>query len=137
MISFYHQWAATSRFPTYFADFCRAQRKAEQRLWGVPAPHAGTCWSRDEMIVVFDLYVRKDQVQGDPEIRQLASLTGRTEASIVMRLGNFVHVDPLNPNEGLVGGRAQCEPVFEEYAEAPDWLSQDAACARQRLAERQ
>ena len=82
---------------------------------------------------MLDLYVRKGNVPTDPEIAALAKLTGRTEASIAMRLGNFMHVDPRSPNEGLAGGWAQCDPLFREFDGVPDLLAEEAASARQRL----
>ena len=87
------------------------------------------------MIVVLDLYVRKGHAQQDPEVFELARLTGRTESSIVLRLGNYMHVDPKNSNQGMLGGRAQCEPLFQEFEGKPLRLADEAADARRRLAE--
>jgi hypothetical protein len=48
-------------------------------------------WSLDEYIVVADLYLRRGRSSGvrDPEVVELAQLTGRSTASISRRLGNF------------------------------------------------
>lgn len=48
-------------------------------------------WSLDEYIVVADLYLRRGRSSGvrDPEVVELACLTGRSPASISRRLGNF------------------------------------------------
>lgn len=48
-------------------------------------------WSLDEYVVVADLYLRRGRSSGvgDPEVVELARLTGRTPASISRRLGNF------------------------------------------------
>lgn len=47
-------------------------------------------WALDEYAVVADLYLRRGRSsEGDPEVRLLAELTGRSAASISRRLGNF------------------------------------------------
>jgi hypothetical protein len=92
-------------------------------------------WTRDELLVVLDMYTRKGYVPTDPEVPVLAKLTGRTEGSIAMRLANFVHVDPKSVIDGLSGGRSVCEPLFLEFDQKPLHLEQQAAEARRRLQE--
>jgi hypothetical protein len=54
-------------------------------------PGGKNLWSIDEYIVVADLYLRRGRSSGvtDPEVVELAQLTGRSPASISRRLGNF------------------------------------------------
>ena len=52
---------------------------------------AGSPWSLDEYVVVADLYLRRKRSSNarDPEVLELAGLTGRSPASISRQLGNF------------------------------------------------
>ena len=79
-------------------------------------------WSRDELVVVLDFYVRKGYDRSDPELNDIAELIGRTRYSVDLRLANFVHVDPGNPLDGMAGGQAQCEPIFKEFGKHPKSL---------------
>ena len=55
-------------------------------------PKKGSRWSRDEMLLVFNLYFKLPYGKMDhrnPEVRELASIMGRTDNSIAMRLNNL------------------------------------------------
>jgi putative restriction endonuclease len=78
-------------------------------------------WSRDELILAFNLYLKLPFGKlhsGAPEIIRLANLIGRTPGSIAMRLNNFASVDPYHQQRGvagLQGGRKQVEPIWNEF----------------------
>jgi len=92
-------------------------------------------WSRDELLVVLELYHRKGTSPG-AERDEVAELTGRTGASIDLRLANYLSEDPKREQQGLdAGGRAVTE-IFHEYDEKAEALRSDASDARRRLERR-
>jgi len=78
-------------------------------------------WTRDELIIVFNLYLKLPFGKlhtKTPEVTELASLTGRTVNSIAIRLSNFASCDPYHQNrgvKGMQGGRQQCQPIWDEF----------------------
>lgn len=78
-------------------------------------------WSKEELILAFNLYLKitfGKTNSKNPQIIELAKLINRTPASIVMRLGNFAHVDPFHQNRGVVGlknGKNQVQPIWDEF----------------------
>jgi putative restriction endonuclease len=80
-------------------------------------------WTRDEFILVFNLYLQLPfgkMDQRTKEVKELASLIGRTSSAVAMRLVNFASVDPFHQNRGisgLKGGANKCAPIFEEFVE--------------------
>lgn len=57
----------------------------------------GTLWTREELILAFDLYCRipfKKTKANNPEVIKLSNLIGRSPASIARKLGNFGSLDP-------------------------------------------
>lgn len=85
-------------------------------------------WTRSELIVAFNLYLKLPFGKlhhGTPEIIKLAELIGRTPSSVAMRLNNFASVDPYHQNRGivgLIGGKAQVEPIWDEFASSKEAL---------------
>lgn len=77
---------------------------------GEPAGRDQERWSLDEYVVVADLYLRRGRSSGsnDPEVVELARVTGRSPAAISRRLGNYRGTD--QPGAGL-------KPVVGEAAE--------------------
>lgn len=77
---------------------------------GEPTGRDQQLWSLDEYIVVADLYIRRGRSSGsnDPEVVDLARVTGRSPAAISRRLGNYRGTD--QPGVGL-------KPVVGEAAE--------------------
>ena len=75
-----------------------------------PAERDQQRWSLDEYVVVADLYLRRGRSSGsnDPEIVDLARMTGRSPAAISRRLGNYRGTE--QPGVGL-------KPVVGEAAE--------------------
>jgi len=82
-----------------------------------------TIWSREELILVFNLYLKLPfgkMHKGTPEIIGMAKLLGRTPSSIAMRLSNFASCDPqlqARGVSGLRGGMNQVRPIWDEFYE--------------------
>lgn len=78
-------------------------------------------WTRDELIVAFNLYLKLPfgkMHSRTPEIIHLANIIGRTPDSVAIRLTNFAHVDPYHQQrgvKGMSGGRKQVEPIWNEF----------------------
>lgn len=78
-------------------------------------------WTRDELIVALNLYLKLPYGKlhsKTPEIIHLANIIGRTPDAVAMRLGNFAHVDPFHQQRGIIGlanGRRQVEPIWNEF----------------------
>jgi putative restriction endonuclease len=57
----------------------------------------GTPWSREELILAFELYCRipfQKTKTNNPAVQKLAKLLGRSPASVARKLGNFGSFDP-------------------------------------------
>lgn len=97
-------------------------------------------WSREELILAFNLYLRLPfgkMHKATKEVIELANLLGRTSSSIGMRLGNFASVDPYHKNRGVVGlkgGMNQVQPIWDEFFQNQEKL---AFLSEQILAEKQ
>ncbi|MFW5945165.1 MAG: HNH endonuclease [Bacteroidota bacterium] len=82
-------------------------------------PH--TPWSRQELILALNLYLKLpfgQMHQGNPEIKHLARVIGRTPGAVAMRLTNFASVDPYHQRrgvKGLTGGKKQVQPIWDEF----------------------
>ncbi len=85
-------------------------------------------WTRDELIVSLNLYLKLEFGKlhsGNSQIIHLANLLGRTPGSIAMRLNNFASVDPYHQQRGiggLPGGKKQVEPIWNEFINNKDEL---------------
>lgn len=81
----------------------------------------GTLWTRDEYIVVLNLYYKLPfgkLNRGTKEVKELAALMGRTNNSVAMRLSNFAACDPYiisTGRHGLEAGKVQCQPYWDEF----------------------
>ena len=79
-------------------------------------------WTDDEMILSLDLYYKLPfgrLNQHTPEVRELATLIGRTPSSVALRLVNYAACDPYIVNsgrKGMVSGIGKCKPFWEHYA---------------------
>lgn len=63
-------------------------------------------WSREEFILVLNLYYKLPfgkLHQSTKEVKELAKLIGRTNASVAYRLTNFAACDPYILNSGRHG----------------------------------
>ncbi len=78
-------------------------------------------WTRNELIVAFNLYLKLPFGKlhtGTKEIKELADLVGRSHSSMAMRLNNFAHVDPYHQQRGITGlanGAKQVQPIWDEF----------------------
>ena len=80
---------------------------------------SGTRWTREQDLAV--LYIRDQGLRlSDPLIAELASAMNRTEASIWMRRGNFVSLDPSVPDVGLSHPAQLTRCVWAEYEHDPE-----------------
>lgn len=91
-------------------------------------PNKGDKWSRDEMIVVFNLYFKLPYGKLDhrtPEIKELADIIGRTDNSVAMRLNNFASCDPKLTSRGITAlgdHKKLCQKYWDEFAENQERL---------------
>lgn len=91
-------------------------------------------WSEDEYVLALDLYLRRGIVpRDDPELVELARLTGRTQDSVRMRLSNFRHSDPSTELRGLDGGGEAVQSVWDKFADDRERLQMAVADAIPRL----
>jgi 5-methylcytosine-specific restriction protein A len=111
-------------------------------------------WSRDELILALDLYLRnrlrlpeRDDTAISGLSSVLQSLAGaaagrfasyRNSNSVYMKLANFRALDPRHIEQGrrglTRGGRLDSE-VWEEFANKPDDVARIAAAIRSNIAE--
>ena len=66
----------------------------------------GSLWTREELILAFDLYCRipfQKTKANNPEVISLARLIGRTSASVARKLGNFGSFDPELKKQKISG----------------------------------
>jgi predicted restriction endonuclease len=82
-------------------------------------------WTRDELIVAFNLYCKLPFGQlhtRNPAIIELAGLLGRTAGAIAMKLVNFAALDPQHEKRGVSGlkNTSQADAmIWEEFNS--DW----------------
>ncbi|MGQ0739595.1 MAG: HNH endonuclease [Bacteroidota bacterium] len=78
-------------------------------------------WSKEELILAFNLYLKLPfgkMHSRTPEIIHLANIISRTPDSVAIRLTNFAHVDPYHQErgiKGMSGGKKQVEPIWNEF----------------------
>jgi len=85
----------------------------------------GQSWTREELILAFDLYFRTPFARtkaSNPDVIKLARSLERSPASIARKLGNFGSFDPALKAEGITGlshASHLDEQVWQEFNE--DW----------------
>ena len=78
-------------------------------------------WSREELILVFNLYLKLPfgkMHKQTPEVIEMAGLIGRTVNAVAIRLGNYASCDLYHQERGVVGmpgGKKQCQPIWDEF----------------------
>ena len=104
-------------------------------------------WTRDEVILALDLYIREGRQQLDaqhPEVIALSQLlnrlpfhapehrtTGfRNPAGVSMKLGNFLAVDPAYAGAGLSRGSKLEQEIWDEFASDLRRLQREAQAIR-------
>ena len=91
-------------------------------------PTKGDRWTREEMILVFNLYFKLPYGKLDhrtPEVKELASIMGRTDNTIAMRLNNFASCDPKLVARGIKAlddQKKRCQPYWDEFYENQEKL---------------
>ncbi|MCB9421550.1 MAG: HNH endonuclease [Ardenticatenaceae bacterium] len=84
-------------------------------------------WSRDELILAFNLYCKTPfgQIHNrNPNIIELANLISRTPSSVSWKLANFARLDPAIQARGLSGathGSKKEKEIWDEFHQ--DWES--------------
>jgi putative restriction endonuclease len=92
----------------------------------------GSKWSREEMILAFNLYcqIPFGKIHShNPQIIKLAEMLGRTPSSISLRLSNFASHDPALQARGVVGMRGggnQVGAIWDEFANDPERLAYES-----------
>ncbi len=102
-------------------------------------PQYGVPWSREELILAFELYCRipfKKTKANNPKVLDLAELLGRTPASVARKLGNFGAFDPeLRKAKitGLTHTSKLDREIWEEFNRDWNGLVWEASKLRQSL----
>ncbi|MEN2486166.1 HNH endonuclease [Flavobacterium sp. B11] len=85
-------------------------------------------WTREELIVAFNLYLTIEFGKShsrNPDVKRLAEIIGRTPGAISRRLGNFASIDPFHQQRGVKGldhGKRQVQPIWDEFFENKEGL---------------
>ena len=78
-------------------------------------------WTRDEMILVLNLYLKLPFGKMDrrnPDVIHLANIIGRTSNAVALRLVNYASYDPLLKQRGISGmahGGKKCGEYWDEF----------------------
>ena len=78
-------------------------------------------WSREELILAFNLYLKIPfgKIHStNKDVIHLAQLIGRTPNSVALRLVNFASVDPVLKErgvKGMDGGKKIVQPIWDEF----------------------
>ena len=94
-------------------------------------------WTRGEDLAVF--YLQRLKAEGrliHTHIEDLVASTGRTEASIRMRIGNFDALDPSVPSKGLSNAAQLTREIWSEYLCDPEQICAEAFRAYSSLIDR-
>jgi hypothetical protein len=95
---------------------------------------SGSRWSRDERIVVLDLYRREGLLDAKhPKVVALATLMGRTGNAVSMKLANWAHLDPAYSGRGLSSVGETDQALFAQLWAKPQVLASEAQVALTRL----
>ena len=78
-------------------------------------------WTRDEMILVLNLYLKTPfgrMHKSNPDVIKIASLIGRTPDAVAYRLVNYAACDPQLRQRGISGmshGGKKCEEYWNDF----------------------
>lgn len=78
-------------------------------------------WSREELILAFNLYLKIEfgkTHKGNAQVIELAHIIGRTPSAVGMRLGNFASLDPYHQQRGIGGLKnsgIQVQKIWDEF----------------------
>ena len=82
---------------------------------------ARNLWTRDEMILVLNLYLKMPFGQmyaRNPRVIHIANIIGRTSNAVAYRLVNYASCDPILKERGIVGmshGGNYCKEIWDEF----------------------
>lgn len=99
----------------------------------------GRTWTREELIATLALYFQLPFGRlnhGTHEVKQLATLLGRTDNSVALRLVNFAACDPYIINSGrtgMPGGESRCQPIWDEFCNNHELLFLEAERIKAKL----
>ncbi len=100
---------------------------------------AGDPWTRDELLVAFNLYCRTPfgrLHRGNPDIIRLAKVLGRSANAAAMKLCNFASFDPAQKARNRVGLTNTSDAdraIFAEFWTDWDLLAAESEAAAQRI----
>src|SRR4030042_6882755 len=89
-------------------------------------------WSREESIIVFNLYCKipfSKIYYKHPDIIELARLLGRTPSAIALKLVNYARLDPALQKRNISGmkhGSKLDEEIWNEFYGNPDALAYES-----------
>ncbi len=102
----------------------------------------GTLWTREELILAFDLYCRipfKKTKSNNPDVIKLAHILQRSPASIARKLGNFGSLDPQLRKQNVIGLLHTSKldrKIWEEFHNNWDQLVLEANSLKDNLSSR-
>lgn len=103
---------------------------------------ANSLWTREELILALSVYFQLPfgrLHRATPEVKELATLIGRSENSAAIRLTNFAACDPYIINsgrKGMAAGKDVCMPIWEEFSEDRERLFYEAQRIKSELLQR-
>ncbi|MFL6215506.1 MAG: HNH endonuclease [Blastocatellia bacterium] len=98
-------------------------------------------WSRDELLVTFNLYCRTPfgrLHRSNPEIISLARKIGRTPSAVAMKLVNFASFDPIHQARsvrGLNNASQADRHIWDEFNANPEQLAFESQKAFNEIVE--
>lgn len=101
--------------------------------------HDGLPWTRDQLVIVFELYCRtpfQKTKASNPQVRQTAAQVRRTPAAVARKLGNLGAFDPRLQQRGITGlphGSRLDRQVWDEFHQNWNGLVDEAYRLRDAL----
>ena len=86
-------------------------------------------WDKDDTIIALEAYCNHAT---SAQIEKVAKIIGKTPASVRMKLGNFIHLDPKAEGNGFDHPSQLDIEVWNEYSGNWSLLKYDAQQAKER-----
>ena len=96
-------------------------------------------WTRDELVITLSLYYQLPFGRLNHttrEVRELATIIGRSDNSVALRLVNFAACDPYileSGRHGMDSGVGICKPIWDEFYNDKERLFYDAEIIKARF----
>jgi 5-methylcytosine-specific restriction enzyme A len=101
-------------------------------------------WLRDELILALDLYVREGRLPAAASVQDLSRVLRaipidaqmannprfRNDNAVLLKVSNFVAIDPASTTSGMARHGAGDAAVWEEFHDSPEDLREAAAAIR-------